>query len=69
MRLHQQRRFGRFIASDLVTPDFAAVAQACGARGVSLDSPADLGAALESALGDDRPVLIDLPLALSIPWR
>jgi acetolactate synthase-1/2/3 large subunit len=69
MRMHQQRRFGRFIASDLATPDFAAVAQAFGARGISLQSAGDLRPALESALGDSRPVLIDVPLALTIPWR
>jgi thiamine pyrophosphate-dependent acetolactate synthase large subunit-like protein len=69
MRMHQQRRFGRFIASDLATPDFAAVAEAFGARGISLQSPGELGPALESALAERRPVLIDVPLALSIPWR
>jgi acetolactate synthase-1/2/3 large subunit len=69
MRLHQQRRFGRFIASDLTTPDFAAVAEAFGARGVRLQSTDDIGSALAAALADDRPVLIDVPLALTIPWR
>jgi len=69
MRMHQRRRFGRFIASDLATPDFAAVAEAFGAHGISLQSASELGPALESALSDSRPVLIDVPLALSIPWR
>ena len=69
MRMHQQRRFGRFIASDLATPDFAAVAEAFGARGISLQSPGELGPALASAVAERRPVLIDVPLALSIPWR
>jgi acetolactate synthase-1/2/3 large subunit len=69
MRMHQQRRFGRFIASDLATPDFAAVAEAFGARGISLRSASDVAPALQSALAERRPVLIDVPLALSIPWR
>ncbi|HET6318435.1 MAG TPA: thiamine pyrophosphate-dependent enzyme, partial [Chloroflexota bacterium] len=69
MRLHQQRRFGRFIASDLTTPDFAAVAEAFGARGLRLQSTGDIGPALAAAVADDRPVLIDVPLALTIPWR
>lgn len=69
MRLHQRRRFGRFIASDLATPDFAAVAEAFGATGVRLGSPAELGPALESARSANRPVVIDVPLALDIPWR
>jgi thiamine pyrophosphate-dependent acetolactate synthase large subunit-like protein len=69
MRVHQRRRFGRFIASDLVTPDFAAVANAFGARGLHLTSANDLGPALRSALTETRPVLIDVPLALDLPWR
>jgi thiamine pyrophosphate-dependent acetolactate synthase large subunit-like protein len=69
MRMHQRRRFGRFIASDLVTPDFAAVAQAFGARGIRVESAAEIGPALEAALAETRPVLIDVPLALTIPWR
>ena len=69
MRMHQQRRFGRSIASDLTTPDFAAVAHAFGARGIRAESAKDLGPALETALAEDRPVIIDVPLALSVPWR
>ncbi len=69
MRMHQRRRFGRFIASDLVTPDFAAVAQAFGARGIRIESAAEIRPALETALAESRPVLIDVPLALTIPWR
>jgi acetolactate synthase-1/2/3 large subunit len=69
MRMHQQRRFGRFIASDLTTPDFAAVAEAFGARGIRAESARDIGPALETALAESRPVVIDVPLALSIPWK
>jgi acetolactate synthase-1/2/3 large subunit len=69
MRMHQRRRFGRFIASDLVTPDFVAVAEAFGARGLRVDSAHDLAPALEAALAESRPVLIDVPLALDLPWR
>jgi acetolactate synthase-1/2/3 large subunit len=69
MRLHQRRRFGRFIASDLATPDFAAVADAFGATGRRLATPAALGPALQAARSETRPVLIDVPLALDLPWR
>jgi acetolactate synthase-1/2/3 large subunit len=69
MRLHQRRRFGRFIASDLATPDFAAVAEAFGASGLRLASPAELGPALEASRSAARPVVIDVPLALDLPWR
>jgi acetolactate synthase-1/2/3 large subunit len=69
MRMHQRKRFGRFIASDLVTPDFAAVAHAFGALGMRVESAEEIGPALEAALAESRPVLIDVPLALTIPWR
>ena len=69
MRMHQRRRFGRLIASDLATPDFVAVAEAFGAGGLRVNSAYELGPALETALADPRPVVIDVPLALEIPWR
>jgi thiamine pyrophosphate-dependent acetolactate synthase large subunit-like protein len=69
MRMHQQRRFGRFIASDLATPDFAAVAEAFGARGIRVNSAFELGPALAEGLAENRPVVIDVPLALDLPWR
>ena len=66
--MHQRRRFGRYIASDLAVPDFAAVAEAFGANGLRLASPAELGAALQAARTATRPVLIEVPLALDVPW-
>ncbi len=69
MRMHQRRRFGRLIASDLATPDFVAVAEAFGAGGLRVNSAYELGPALEAALADTRPVVIDVPLALELPWR
>jgi thiamine pyrophosphate-dependent acetolactate synthase large subunit-like protein len=69
MRMHQQRRFGRFIASDLTTPDFPNVANAFGARGIRIDSAKDIAPALTTALSHNGPVLIEVPLALTIPWR
>jgi acetolactate synthase-1/2/3 large subunit len=69
MRMHQRRRFGRFIASDLVTPDFVAVAEAFGARGLRVGSAHDLAPALEAALAESRPALVEVPLALDLPWR
>jgi thiamine pyrophosphate-dependent acetolactate synthase large subunit-like protein len=68
MRMHQRRRFGRVIASDLVTPDFVAVAEAFGARGLRVASAHELAPALAAAVADSRPVLIDVPLALDLPW-
>jgi acetolactate synthase-1/2/3 large subunit len=70
MRRHQRNRFGgRVVASDLVTPDFAALARSFGALGYSLGSPDELGAAVGEALAAKRPAVIDLPLSLSLPWQ
>ncbi|HEX5505763.1 MAG TPA: thiamine pyrophosphate-binding protein [Thermomicrobiales bacterium] len=71
MRRHQRLRYGddRVIASDLATPDFAAFARSFGALGLTLDSPTDLGPALREALAAGRPAVLDLPLALDVPWK
>lgn len=70
MRRHQRNRYGadRVFASDLATPDFAAFARSFGANGYTLESPDDLGPALREALAAHRPAVIDLPLALDLPW-
>ncbi len=70
MRRHQRKRYGsRVFASDLVTPDFAALARSFGALGFSLQSPDELGPALREALDAKRPAVIDLPLSLDLPWQ
>jgi acetolactate synthase-1/2/3 large subunit len=69
MRRHQRLRYGdRVFASDLVTPDFAALARSFGALGITLESPTELGPALREALAAKRPAVIDLPLSLDLPW-
>jgi len=42
--------------------DFAAMARACGARGVMIQSAADLGPALRDALASDMPTVIQVPM-------
>jgi pyruvate dehydrogenase (quinone)/pyruvate oxidase len=44
---------------DLHPIDFAAVARACGGIGLSVDDPADIGAALDRALAEPGPVLVE----------
>jgi acetolactate synthase-1/2/3 large subunit len=70
MRRHQRNRYGKehIFASDLVTPDFAALARSFGAIGFTLESPDDLGPALREALASGSSAVIDLPLALDVPW-
>ncbi|MET8955617.1 pyruvate dehydrogenase [Streptomyces sp. NPDC004393] len=53
-------------------PDFAAVAQACGAYGVRVEKPKQLAGALKDAFRHKGPALVDVvtdPNALSIPPR
>jgi acetolactate synthase I/II/III large subunit len=42
--------------------DFAAMARACGARGVMIESADELGPALREALAADRPTVIQAPM-------
>jgi acetolactate synthase-1/2/3 large subunit len=44
------------------TVDFAAMARAAGARGVTVTSAAELGPALEEALASDLPTVIQVPM-------
>jgi acetolactate synthase-1/2/3 large subunit len=61
IRMHQEREHpGRVHGSDLVNPDFAALARAFGAFGEIVEKTADFEAALERALGAGRPALLEL---------
>jgi acetolactate synthase-1/2/3 large subunit len=63
IRMHQDRRgAGQGIATDLGPIDFAAIARACGARGVRVDRDADFEPSLRQALAVDRPTVIHLAL-------
>lgn len=53
----------RIIATTLVNPDFAALAQACGAAGYRADSLGDFSDALEAALASTRPAVIEISVA------
>ena len=44
----------------LTNPDFAAYAEAAGGRGIRVQEPDDLEAALKQALDDPRPVVVDV---------
>ena len=60
LRQYQKERGGRYIASDLVNPDFVQLARAYGAGGVRVGSLDELIVALEGALGADVATLIDV---------
>lgn len=54
------------IGSTLDNPDFAALAAACGAAGYRAANAAELGDALERALREKRPALIDVATAQTV---
>jgi acetolactate synthase-1/2/3 large subunit len=63
IRMHQERRGpGAGLGTDLGPIDFVAVARACGARGVRVESDAALEPALRQALAADRATVIHLML-------
>jgi acetolactate synthase-1/2/3 large subunit len=65
IRWKQVRRYGRTAGVDFGNPDFARLAEAFGCRGIRIDSAAALRPALDAALRDSVPVLIDCPVDYS----
>ena len=65
IRMHQDRRArgsDAAIATDLGPIDFAAIARACGARGIRVETDAAFEQALRQALANDRPTVIQAAL-------
>ena len=63
IRMWQERRgTGVGVGTELGPIDFAAVARACGARGVQIARDGEFEAALRAALAADRPTVIQLAL-------
>src|SRR6516162_9670952 len=61
VRRDQRTRFdGRVVASDLVNPDFVKLAESFGVGAVRVTSPEGFRPALENALADGGPYLIDI---------
>jgi acetolactate synthase-1/2/3 large subunit len=63
IRMSQERRgTGIGVGTELGPVDFAAIARACGARGVRVDRDDDFEPALRAALAADRTMVIQLAL-------
>ncbi|HYM30493.1 MAG TPA: thiamine pyrophosphate-dependent enzyme, partial [Candidatus Cybelea sp.] len=63
IRMHQERDYpGRISASDLVNPDFAALAHAYGCFGASVSATSEFAPALDAALAADTAALIELKI-------
>ena len=61
IRMHQERSFpGRVVGTDLVNPDFAALAEAHGGWGERVERTGDFADAFERALAAGRPALLEL---------
>jgi thiamine pyrophosphate-dependent acetolactate synthase large subunit-like protein len=58
-------RGGRYLAVDLVNPDYVDLAAAYRIPGVRVESPAGLEQAIADALARDLPTIIDVPIE---PW-
>jgi acetolactate synthase-1/2/3 large subunit len=66
IRHHQERSFpGRVIATDLANPDFAALARAYGAMGLSVGDEEGLAPALRAALEHPGPAVVDVRTSLT----
>jgi acetolactate synthase-1/2/3 large subunit len=65
IRMHQDDRGGGAdgaIATDLGPIDFAAIARACGARGIRVETDAAFEQAIRQALANDRPTVVQVAL-------
>jgi thiamine pyrophosphate-dependent acetolactate synthase large subunit-like protein len=60
-----QTRGGRFLAVDLVNPDYVDLAKAYRIPGIRAESPEALEQAISDALARDLPTIIDVPIE---PW-
>lgn len=53
---------GRLIGAELVNPDFVALAEGFGAKGVRASAPGELRRAVEEGFGEPGPVLVEVPV-------
>jgi acetolactate synthase I/II/III large subunit len=61
IRMHQERQFpGRVVGTDLVNPDFVALASAYGAHAELVERSEDFAGAFERALAAGSPALLEL---------
>jgi thiamine pyrophosphate-dependent acetolactate synthase large subunit-like protein len=60
IRVEQMMENYENYGTDLVNPDFAAYAEACGAVGVRVEKPEDLGPAITAGLASKEVVVIDV---------
>jgi len=65
IRLHQEKAFpDRIAATDLTNPNFAALAEAFGAKGIVIDKVADVAEAVTEAMAFEGPVVVEVRSSL-----
>ena len=65
IRLHQEKAYpGRVMGTGLSNPDFAALAAAFGATGLTIRTPEEADAVVAEALATDGPVVVDVHTSL-----
>ncbi|MGH6882812.1 MAG: thiamine pyrophosphate-binding protein [Hypericibacter sp.] len=63
IRMHQERHYpGRVMATDLVNPDFAALARAYGAHGETVTRTEEFAPAFERSRASGKPALIEIKI-------
>ena len=63
IRMHQERDYpGRAIATDLVNPDFAALARAYGGHGETVATTEEFAPAFERAVASGKPAIIEVKI-------
>jgi acetolactate synthase-1/2/3 large subunit len=55
--------------NDFPDTDYAAIARACGAWAARVENPAEIGDAIQAAMGQDRPAVIDVVIDKSESMR
>ncbi|HNB26787.1 MAG TPA: thiamine pyrophosphate-binding protein [Alphaproteobacteria bacterium] len=67
IRMHQERTYpGRVSGTDLVNPDFVALAKAYGAHGELVEKTADFAPAFERSAKAGKPALIEIRLSAEV---
>lgn len=62
----------RFVGTPIKTPDFAAVAEAMGAQGMTVQAPEEIGDVMKEALASRKPTVVQIPVdgtQLAPPFR
>jgi len=70
LRIQQQRFGDRVMGTYLSNPDFTRLAESFGVRGIKLSHHEELRDGLHTALAEDGPVVVEVPVPnMVLPWE